>query len=72
MAFNNTSFPELQDLGFEFILVKDGDTEDLQVKLLEAVHYLKSHPVPISENINLANTIFDPNRELNEYLAILQ
>lgn len=72
IAYNNTSFPELRELGFELFIANHHDLDDLDNKLLEAVTYLKEHKIPITSNVTLAKKLFDSKRELNEFLEILQ
>ena len=72
IAYSNTSFPELRQLGFEFFLVKNDDLKDLKEQLLDAIEYRKNNKIPIQHNVNLAKKVFDATRQLNEYLEILK
>ena len=72
IAYKNTSFPELRELGFEYFIAEHEDLNDLKKKLLEAVEFLKNNKVPIEKNIELARKLFNSNRELDEFLEILQ
>lgn len=71
ISYNNTSFPELKLLGFDFFIAKDGNINDLTKCILSALTYLQTHKTPMSQNATLAKKIFGTQRELNEYLDIL-
>lgn len=71
IAYNNTSFPELQQAGFRFYMAQDQDITDLESVLLEAVEYRNTHPGRDENNIKLANHMFDRNRELAALLELL-
>ncbi len=72
ITYENTSFPELRDLGFILHIAKDGDLEDLTEKLMESVDYIRNNPLPITHNIELAKELFyPPERELKQFLEIL-
>ncbi len=72
VAYDNTSFPELSDLGFRLWLASDRNTTDLQEKLLSAIAYLDTHKEYIRENHDLAISLFSVDRETHDYLSILQ
>jgi len=72
IAYKNTSFPELRELGFEYFIAEHEDLDDLEKKLLEAVEYIKNNKVPIEKNVKLASKLFSSDRELDEFLEILQ
>jgi len=72
VAYNNTSFPELAELGFRLWLASDRNTTDLQEKLLNAIAYLDTHKKYIRENHDLAISLFSITRETHDYLSILQ
>jgi len=72
IAYNNTSFPELRELGFDYFIAKHEDLDSLKKKLLEAVEYLRINKVPIGKNVELARKLFSSDRELDEFLDILQ
>ena len=71
ISYNNTSFPELKQLGFDFFIAKDGNIDDLRKCLLSALQYLYTHETPLSQNTILAKKIFGAQREFNEYIDIL-
>jgi len=72
ICYENTSFPELQQLGFSFSMAEDKNLQDLKKKLLEEVVRVKSLELPMLEQSRLAQTVFGAERERNEYLDILQ
>ncbi|WP_455206350.1 glycosyltransferase [Kaarinaea lacus] len=72
VAYSNTSFPELRELGFAFYLAQDKSIEDLKMQLLKAVEENSKISHPLIEQANLAQRIFSAERERNEYLDLLQ
>lgn len=72
VSYNNTSFPELRELGFVFYMAEDQDMDDLKVKLLEAVKKAESTHLPMKLQSDLAREIFSSHREKHEYLSLLQ
>jgi len=72
IAYENTSFPELQQLGFAFYLAQDKDIEDLKNKLLKAIEQRNKVSIPLLEQSNLALRVFSAEWEKNEYLDLLQ
>ena len=71
IAYNNTSFPELCDLGFNIFLANDNDLNSLKIELYKAYSYIKSNCIPVSQNIDLAKSHFSESRELKEFDDIL-
>jgi len=72
IAYDNTSFPELQKLGFSFYLAQDKDIEDLKKTLLLAVEQRQKVNIPLADQSNHALSYFSAERERNEYLDLLQ
>jgi glycosyltransferase involved in cell wall biosynthesis len=72
IAYKNTSFPELRELGFEYFIAEHEDLKDLKNKLIDAVDYIKKNKVPIQKNVELAKNLFSSDRELEEFLEILE
>jgi glycosyltransferase involved in cell wall biosynthesis len=72
IAYGNTSFPELRELGFSFYLAQDRSIEDLKRQLLKAVEQWRAVSVPLIDQANHALSIFNAEREKNEYLNLLQ
>ena len=71
ISYNNTSFPELKTLGFNFHLAEDQNIGSLKDTLQTTVDYIENDPIPIDENITLAKRLFSTERELQEYIDIL-
>ena len=72
VTYENTSFPELRELGFNIYIANDNDVQDLTEKLMDAVSYMNENPVPIAHNVKLAKELFGlPSREINQYMEIL-
>lgn len=72
IAFENTSFPELRDLGFVLFLAKDQDLDSLKRELQDAYTYVKVSGLPVDENIELAGSLFSEKRELMQFIEILK
>ncbi|WP_455223187.1 glycosyltransferase family 4 protein [Kaarinaea lacus] len=72
IAYENTSFPELQQLGFTFFLAQDKNIEELKKILLQAVEQRKKVSIPLVDQAKRALSIFGAEREKNEYLDLLQ
>lgn len=72
ISYNNTSFPELHNLGFEFYISENLDLETLKITLLDAIKYLGDHKLPLYNNVKLAHSLFCKQNELNEYLTLLK
>jgi glycosyltransferase involved in cell wall biosynthesis len=72
IAFANTSFPELRDLGFDFFMAKDQDMSDLKQKLLQSVEFFFTNEMPLEKQSHMAVEFFSTKRELNEYVSLLQ
>ena len=72
ISYKNTSFPELNNLGFIMHMAKNKDINDLTDKLMDAVNYMSNNPIPIEHNMSLAKELFSSqSRELDEYMEIL-
>jgi glycosyltransferase involved in cell wall biosynthesis len=71
ISYDNTSFPELQKLGFHFHCVKDRDIHSLQDKLLIVSNLINLEKNKSHNNYILATTLFSLDKELNEYFALL-
>lgn len=72
IIYNNTSSPEFKELGFHLYLVEDGNFNAFAQTLLECAQNFSNEQDYIKSNMELARTIFSPEREKNEYLALLQ
>jgi len=72
IAYDNTSFPELQQLGFSFYLAQDKNIDDLKKVLLKAVEQRTIISIPLLDQAKHALSFFGAEREKNEYLDLLQ
>lgn len=72
IAYKNTSFPELKELGFDILLAENGNIDDLQQQLFKAVTQLRDIMIPNRNNTDLANNLFNQNKELSGYEEILE
>jgi glycosyltransferase involved in cell wall biosynthesis len=72
VAFDNTSFPELRDLGFPILLARDQDLDSLKHCLLTAVTERAHAPRRWGEQAELARRLFSSERERAAYLALLR
>lgn len=71
ISYNNTSFPELAQAGFDFFMAENGNIDDLKSCLLKAIDYINTNKIPILHNIKLAQRLFSDKKEMNELLTIL-
>lgn len=72
LSYDNTSFPELQKLGFHFKMAKNKNINDLKEKLIGIIHNLITEKENSKTNYKLANEIFTLDNEMNGYLELLQ
>ncbi len=73
IVYENTCFPEFQALGFEMEMSKDRDVNDLSIKLKDALQKWNEKKKEISShNKNLAQLLFSPDREKQEWVKLLQ
>jgi len=71
LAYKNTVFPELRDIGFYFHLANNGDLSSLSDELLLICSNLKNETEKSLPNISLAQTLYTPSAEKNSYMKIL-
>lgn len=71
ITYENTSFPELKDIGLKFHLCKDRNTEDLSNTLLSICKNIDSEKTKVSDNNKLIREFFSVEQEINSYLKIL-
>lgn len=71
ISYKNTTFTEINDLGFEFLLADDQNIESLKTSLLSALTYIEDNKTPIEKNILLAEKLFGETRERKELLNLL-
>lgn len=72
ISYENTSFPELKELGLEFIMAKDKDINDLQEKLLEVVQNIEKEKENAKQNYTLTKNLFSLQKEIDNYMEILR
>lgn len=70
ISFDNTSFPELQELGFETLIVPDQNIDLLQKKVLEAAQTTKFDYA--KTNHFLTKELFSLQKELDSFSELLR
>lgn len=71
IAYNNTSFPELKELGLSFELVEDKNIEKLKKTLENSIKNLIFKKQQSQENIKLVKKLFNEKTEICKFLEIL-
>ncbi|RBQ26229.1 lipopolysaccharide biosynthesis protein [Arcobacter sp. CECT 9188] len=69
IAYSNTAFPELKELGFDFILIEDKNIDRLKEDLLKVVK--NEITFDLEKNNGIIKTIFSEKDEIKKYLEIL-
>ncbi len=72
LAFDNTAISNFGEMGFHIHLVEDKSLEALKERLLYIANNLKDEKEKARKNIERAKIVFAPQREVEEYLALLQ
>lgn len=72
ISYDNTTFPEFQDMGFFFEICEDKNIEALQIQLLECVLNLQEKKQKSQKNISIVKEIFSEKKEIESYLEILK
>ncbi|WP_373036167.1 glycosyltransferase [Sulfurimonas sp.] len=72
ITYDNTSFPELKELGLKFHLCKNRDIENLSAKLLSVCQNIDEEKKITINNNNIIQTIFSEQKEIKQYLEILK
>jgi len=72
LSYNNTSFPELMELGIYFKMVENLNIEQLSSTLLETTKSLNRERVKCIKNYDLIKNLFSLQKEMEEYLKILE
>jgi len=70
IAYSNTSFPELKELGFKFCLAEDNNLLNLKYCLSKSIEKLQGNSIS-QRNQMLARRLFNPQREQVQYTDIL-
>lgn len=71
IAYSNTSFPELKELGFHCHLVKNMDLPDLKDKLLELTQNIDTEKENALQNIINSKNVFSLESEIDSYSNLL-
>lgn len=71
LAYENTVFPELRDIGFYFRMAENGNLSSLSNELLSICKNLKNEKDKSLPNIRLAQKLYTPSSEKNAYMKIL-
>lgn len=71
LAYDNTVFPELKNLGFYFHMAKDGDLASLSNELFDICSKLPNEILKCEPNIKLAEKLYTAETERNAYKTIL-
>ena len=71
IAYDNTVFPELVDMGFYLRLVEDGNVDILSQTLVDVALDLNNEKQRSKNNIELVKDYFQVERELSDWHAIL-
>lgn len=72
IAYNNTSFPELQELGLYCHLCENRNIESVKITLLESVIHLSEQRSIATANRQILERLFNTEREVKEYLTLLK
>jgi len=72
LSYNNTSFPELVELGLYFKMVEDLNIENLSYILLETTKNLNREREKCIDNRDLIKNLFSLKKEMENYLKILE
>jgi len=72
IAYENTSFPELKELGFEFFMAEDQSIDSLKTTLQSTIKYIESIPVPLINNTTLSRKLFTEERERDDFISIIK
>lgn len=71
ISYNNTSFPELQELGLHFTMSENKNIDDLKKHLLNVVSNLENEKIASQKNYTLVKEFFSPQKEIDSYMEIL-
>lgn len=72
ISYENTSFPELKDLGLYFHMLEDKNIEILKEKLLYICKNIDVEKKKLKNNSLVIEEKFSLNREIKEYMEILE
>ena len=71
VTYNNTTFPEFIQMGFNFRMAVDGDIDSLSAKLLDAANCIDEEVSTFEENAALVGSLFRRDRERADWLSVL-
>lgn len=72
IAYHNTVFPEFLDMGFYVHIVKNNDISALAEELNKVAADIKNECVKAKKNVELSKKYFSIEREIDEWLDILE
>jgi glycosyltransferase involved in cell wall biosynthesis len=72
ISYDNTSFPELQDLGLYFKMSENKNIQKLQESLLGCTQDLENELENSNKNFDIIKNIFSLKKEIDSYLKILK
>ncbi|NOQ32287.1 MAG: glycosyltransferase [Helicobacteraceae bacterium] len=72
IVYDNSSMPELFNLGMHISLVESQNQDKLNDKLVEIVNNLELEQNKSNKNIELSHKLFNTTREMNEYFSLLK
>ncbi len=72
VVYDNTSMRDFRQMGFHIHLVEDRDTDALGGTLLKIARQITEERRKAEENRERARTVFSPEREAAQYLALLR
>ena len=72
LSFDNTSITNFKEMGFHIHLATNGSVDELKEKLLYIANNLENERNLALENQALAKRFFAPQREVQEYINLLQ
>lgn len=72
ICYENTSFPELKELGFYLHMCENKNVSSLQTALLKISQNFSSELSISSKNRVLASSLFNEKREIDQYLSYLR
>ncbi|MDH5710384.1 MAG: glycosyltransferase family 4 protein [Gammaproteobacteria bacterium] len=72
VSYDNTVFPEFQDMGFYTHIVENQRVDKLSDKLCELASDILSEKQKVNDNIHLSRKCFSTEREINDWLEVLE
>lgn len=72
ISYNNTSFPELKELGLKFHLCENKNIDELRNILISTIKNIDEEKKSIEGNYNTIQNIFSEKHEVNNYFELLK